>query len=340
MGERKIDAVFEGGGIKGIGLVGAIAATEARGYCFEHVAGTSAGAIVASLVAAGYRADELKQILDNQDFNQFKDKGFEDKIPVIGSLLSLTFEKGIYEGNYFETWLRDLLKARNVHTFGDLVMPHCQHDPHYRYKLQVIASDISRGRMLVLPKDAIHYGILPDELDVARAVRMSMSIPFFFEPVILHDLNGKANYIVDGGILSNFPVWLFDAPSLNPPYPTFGYKLVDPIEQRSRTIQGPVSLLAALVSTMMEAHDIRYIEDNQFVRTIAIPTRGVQTTEFDLSPQRKTELYQAGVEAANQFFQIWDFEAYKQQYRVKKKTGRHKQLIRPDSLLAYWATSG
>src|SRR5512146_1705244 len=101
---KKIDAVCEGGGVKGIGLVGAVAVIEENGYTFENVAGTSAGAIVASLVAAGYKAPELKQILEQQDFRQFMDKDWEDKIPVVGSLISVIHEKGIYEGNFFETW--------------------------------------------------------------------------------------------------------------------------------------------------------------------------------------------------------------------------------------------
>jgi predicted acylesterase/phospholipase RssA len=91
---KKTDAVFEGGGVKGIGMVGAVAVTEDQGYQFSNVAGTSAGAIVASLVAAGYNAGELKNILDNLDYTHFKDadaRYIEDKhfvrsipIPTLG----------------------------------------------------------------------------------------------------------------------------------------------------------------------------------------------------------------------------------------------------------------
>ena len=52
----KADAVFEGGGVKGIGLVGAVAFAEEKGYRWVNLAGTSAGAIVAALLAAGYNA--------------------------------------------------------------------------------------------------------------------------------------------------------------------------------------------------------------------------------------------------------------------------------------------
>ena len=67
------DAVFEGGGVKGIGLVGAVAVAEERGYQWVNIAGTSAGAIVAALLAAGYSAAEMKQIMEELDYNSFKD---------------------------------------------------------------------------------------------------------------------------------------------------------------------------------------------------------------------------------------------------------------------------
>lgn len=325
--QLKVDAVFEGGGVKGIGLVGAVAVTEEHGYQFENVAGTSAGAIVAALIAAGYKADHLKHIIENLDYNEFKDKGLIDKIPVIGFALSLGFEKGIYEGEFFETWLRDLLvKApeRPVRSFGDLKTPY--DDPIYRYRLQVIASDISRGKMLVLPRDISDYSIDPDELDVALAVRMSMSIPFFYEPVVLKDTNGHPCYIVDGGILSNYPVWIFDDGSTEPPWPTFGYKLVEPGTGKPHVINGPISLFGAMFNTMMEAHDARYIEDSDFVRSIAIPTLGVQTTEFDLSRERSDQLYESGRQAAAEFFQRWDFNRYKARYRQTKPLKRRQRL--------------
>lgn len=325
--EQKIDAVFEGGGVKGIAFVGAVTVTEAKGYVFENVAGTSAGAIVACLSAAGYKASELKSIMDELDYTRFKDKDLVDNIPLLGPLLSLGFEKGIYEGKYFEDWLRHLLKVKNIRTFGDLVMQDYKDNPQYRYKLQVIASDISRGRLMKLPHDIAKYGIDPDKLDVARAVRMSMSIPFFFEPVVLQDATGASSYIVDGGLLSNFPVSLFDDGTADPPWSTLGYRLVDPtIEGKPNTINGPLTLLAALFSTTMQAHDARYIENKNFVRTIPIPTFGVRATDFDLSKENRDKLYQSGVEAAEKFFQTWNFEEYKKKYRQAEPPSRQERL--------------
>jgi len=120
------DAVFEGGGVKGIGLVGAVAVAEERGYQWVNIAGTSAGAIVAALLTAGYSASEMKQIMEELDYNSFKDTSPLDRVPIAGPLASLIFEKGIYEGKFFETWIKGLLCKKNVETFNDLVLPECQ----------------------------------------------------------------------------------------------------------------------------------------------------------------------------------------------------------------------
>jgi len=296
-----INAVFEGGGVKGIGLVGAASVVEEKGYQFGNVAGTSAGAIVAALIAAGYVTARLKEIVESVDYNKFKDPGLLDRIPLLGPALSLGFEKGIYEGDFVENWIRDLLENAPdgpVTTFGDL--PYMDDGVPYGYRLQVIAADLTRGKMLTLPWDIKDYGLDPSDLSVALAVRMSMSIPFFYEPVIFHG-NGADCYIVDGGILSNYPVWLFDNGG-NPARPTIGFKLVEPSEDRPNPIHGPITLFAAMFNTMMEAHDKRHIKESDFKRTIPIPTLGVRTTDFDLSRDQSNALYESGRKAALKFF--------------------------------------
>ncbi len=324
------DAVFEGGGVKGIGLAGAVAVAEERGYRWANVAGTSAGAITAALLAAGYSAAEMKKVMEELDYNRFKDAGVLDKVPLVGPMASLVFEKGIYEGKFFENWMRGLLRKKNVETFGDLIIEEYQDDERYRFKLTVIASDISQGRMLVLPQDIADFGIRPEDLNVAAAIRMSMSIPFFFEPVKLKNMKtNQVSYIVDGGALSNFPVWLFDTDGGIPEWPTFGFKLVEPGQGTPRRIKGPISLLAALISTMAEAHDARYIEDAQFVRTIPIPTLGVGTTEFDISREKSEALYQSGRQAAEKFFATWNFADYVDKYRKGKSQPERSVRLRP-----------
>jgi len=309
--EKYVDLVFEGGGVKGIALVGAFSVLEERGYEPQNMAGASAGAIVAALVAAGYTAGELRNIIGALDYDHFKDESWEDRIPLAGRSLSILKDLGIYEGEAFLMWMRDLLEAKGIRTFGDLVRRE-DAELKYRYKAQVIASDVTERRLLVLPRDAHRLGIGdPDDLNVALAVRMSMSIPVFFEPVkFANAQTGGEHLIVDGGMLSNFPVWLFDA--VEPLWPTFGLKLVEkdartPVggqlrQERPRSgVLSVIDYLRSLVDTMMAAHDRLYIEEHNFDRTIAIDTLGVRTTEFDLSEERAMELFESGRAAAKKF---------------------------------------
>jgi NTE family protein len=308
--KKYVDLVFEGGGVKGIALVGAFSVLEERGYEPQNMAGASAGAIVAALIAAGYDADALKEIIAELDYDQFKDEAIEDRFPG-GKVLSILKDLGIYEGEAFEDWMRGLLEAQNVRTFGDLVRRE-DVELKYRYKLQVIASDVTEQRLLVLPRDAPSLGIEdPDDIDVAKAVRMSMSIPIFFEPVRLTNRQtGEEHLIVDGGMLSNFPVWLFDSPE--PQWQTIGMKL----QQKPETPIGEelaepvprggvlqvIGYLRSLVDTMMAAHDRLYVDQHDFDRrTIGIDTLGVGTTEFDLSQERALALYESGRAAAEKF---------------------------------------
>jgi NTE family protein len=94
------DLVLEGGGVKGIGLVGAYTRLTDAGYAFHRIAGTSAGAIVGSLIAAGMQPEQLKKVMREVDYGRFQDEGFIDHLGMAGKGLSLLFERGIYEGNY------------------------------------------------------------------------------------------------------------------------------------------------------------------------------------------------------------------------------------------------
>jgi NTE family protein len=332
------DLVFEGGGVKGIGLAGAYTALRERGVVPKRVAGTSAGAITAALVAAGYEADELDRILLEVPFAKFKDEAWEDKIPLAGHALSVLTQRGIYEGRFFQGWMRELLEAKGIRTFGQLADNEAT-ELKDRYRLKVIVSDVTNRRLLVLPDDASFLGVDPDELEVAYAVRMSMSIPIFFEPVMHPNPRTKRDHlIVDGGMLSNFPVWLFDAESGTPPrWPTFGLLLVEgepkvTIARRLETdehgaVRGSViDYIKALASTMMEAHDRLYLEKATFVRTIPIPTLGVGTTEFGITRPRVEALYGSGRTAAFDFLGRWDFDAYVAEYRSGKEHSRREEL--------------
>ncbi len=311
--KKQANAVFEGGGVKGIGIAGALSVA-CQHYNWDYVAGTSAGAIVAAAVAADYSGQEICELVYDIDYKKFEDPVESNCFPIVGPFLSIKFKLGLYKGNYIESWLKEILKAKGVERFGDLAVSGFPKESQWRYRLRVVASDISTGRMLILPQDIADYGFDPDYLEVAKAVRMSMSIPFFFQPVPLkyRDLNGKEqiSYIVDGGVLSNFPVWLFDTGNEWDSTPTLGFKLVGPRDGAPNKITGPLTMFKALFGTMMDAHDNRFIEEKNFDRTIVIPTLGIKSTDFAISREKKDALYKSGENAALKFFKGWDYHSY------------------------------
>ena len=329
----KTDAVFEGGGVKGIGLVGAVAEIEKAGYQFQNIAGTSAGAIVAALLAVGYTAAEIRSELAMLNYNDFKDEDLLDKFGIIGKTLSIGFEYGIYAGDYFEFWIERLLSAKGKTTFGSIIAPDYvegKTTERYKYRLQLIATDITDRRLLVLPEDLRSFGFVPDELSISHAVRMSMSIPVFFEPVLLKDISGRPHIIIDGGVLSNYPIWLLDDGTEDPPWPTFGFKLVEPDKRQLKgplwnPITNPVGYFKAIAGTLMDGHDNYHISKSRgnFDRTIGIPTvvniqgaeKEIRTTDFDITPAESEALYNNGEESARRFIQGWDFEKWKSTYR-------------------------
>lgn len=293
------DAVLEGGGIKAFGLVGALQVAEEKGYRWKRLAGTSAGSIIASLLAAGYRSEELYRLLIQHDFTTFTPHLWVHRIPYVGHGLRLWMRKGLYSSRPLEDWVGELLAKKNVYTFADLKERECS----------IIASDISRGSLLVLPQDLKEYGIVADRFPVARAVRMSCAIPLFFDPVkLFHRPSRKWSVVVDGGVLSNFPVWLFDKDQ--PRWPTFGFRFLSDKAGEPREIHGPISLLRAMFYTMLDAHDNRHIKEQDKVRTIQVPAEGVKLTDFDLAPEKRRALYEAGMQAAQDFFSHWTFRQY------------------------------
>lgn len=317
------DLVLEGGGVKGAGLAGAV--TElGRTFTFHRIAGTSAGAIVASFVAAGLLS-ELESTMIDTDFSKFEDEGggILRHFGKVGEAEQVLFHEGIYKGEALQTWISTTLAKAGVHTWGDLRADGVDNTApiEQRYRLVVVVSDICRGRMLRLPWDYPELlGEDPDTMPVADAVRASASIPFFFRPwhlPVRPDLAAGHNTLVltDGGMLSNFPIDLFDQ---DVDHPTIGVKLSArlSLQQRGWNASGDVlSLGKALISTMASAHDQLYVDQESVCsRTVFVDTSGVSSTDFQLSNATKQTLYGKGGAAAQQFLSTWNFDAWKQRY--------------------------
>jgi NTE family protein len=299
---KTYNAVFEGGGVKGIGLVGAVNALSKAGVKLGSLAGTSAGAIVACLLAAGFEPEELKKILMTTEYLKFKQKNFLDRLGVPGMTVNILLNYGIYSSGYFENWLEKILAQKNVSQFKDIKTN------AGNYKFRCIASDITARQLLVLPDDLADFGIDADTFSIAKAVRMSMSIPFFFTPVKLADKNMKIHIIADGGLLSNYPVWLFkdsadETISLR-------FSNCDGEVKKQNKTGNFADYLKSILETMLEAHDNQHIKFNgNLKRTIFISPvveimnkkYVIKTTHFDLSEIEIKKLYSNGVSAGEEF---------------------------------------
>jgi NTE family protein len=187
----------------------------------------------------------------------------------------------------------------------------------------VTASDVSRRRLAQLPWDYPEYGLDPDAQAVADAVRASVSIPYFFEPVSLSGPHGTAT-LVDGGLLSNYPISIFDRLDEAPPrWPTIGVRL-DTLQLGDRVptrtiepVQNPVSMGVALVETAIEACQAEHVLDPcNIARSVYVDTSGVGALDFDVSEEQKRALLAAGRAAAEAFLARWDFEDWQQRCRV------------------------
>jgi NTE family protein len=321
--KQPADVVLEGGGVKGIGLAGAIARLD-RDFRFERAAGTSVGSIVASLVAAGVSGDELRTALLEFPFAKAVDKDLLDWIPVVGPVASLLLSRGVYETGFVRDWLAAELERRGVRTFGDL-----RHGDEgsslptdRRYKLVVTATDVTSGELLYLPWDyRPRFGLDPDEQLVADAVAASIAIPFFYEPVYLPNRQTQESHVlVDGGVLSNFPITVFDrTDGETPRWPTFGVKIIPRLPSHNPEvipIAGRIPIpgvrqLEAVAATLVVGRDQTYLgRPCVAMRTMQVDTREVGVVDFTVDDSRKQRVFQNGWDEAARFLSGWDWQDY------------------------------
>jgi NTE family protein len=293
------DGVFSGGGVKGIAFAGAIAAAEEAGYTeWQRLAGTSAGAIAAMALAVGYDARGIRDALEAADYRRIGESGNP-----IGRLLNLFGRRGLTRGSGLAEWIEELLRdaPAPARVFGEL-----------DGRLQVVGCDIAHSRLVVFPDDVGLYEderggpLRPEEFPVADAVRISAGYPYFFPPLALRDrATGRDGVLVDGGVASAFPIFLFDRPA--PRRPTWGFRLYAGMgaERPSfRDVGGldwPVDMGRAILDTAMNAFDTRDVLGFGD-RVVSIPTGDVETLDFDLSPEQREFLHRSGYEAASAFF--------------------------------------
>jgi NTE family protein len=314
------DLVLEGGGVKGLGTAGAVMGLLDAGCTFPRVAGTSVGALAAAFAATGIDAAGYRDILGRLDLRRIPDRRVP--LPLIGEGIFLATRRGAYAGDWIREWLLRELDGLGVRTFADLRRDDPGDDPallspEHRYGLVVMATDVTHGRLLRLPWDYPSFGLDPDEQLVADAVRMSLSIPFYFEPCTLRNAtSGRDATVVDGGVLSNFPIEIFDrTDGEESRWPTFGVRLLpdlpeglgDVVPFFGLPMLPAVRLLEQVVATALVGRDQTHLErPGVRERTMTIDTRGTSITEFGIRKRERAALIDRGRETAEEFLRAWE----------------------------------
>lgn len=311
------DLVLEGGGVKGLGTAGAVMALLDAGYRFQRLAGTSVGAVAAAFAAAGVDSGTFRAVLGELDLRRVPDG---DGLPVVGEGLGLLVHSGAYRGDWIHQWLRSELANLGVHTFGDLRRDDPGDDPAFtdaqRYRLVVMATDVTHGRLLRLPWDYDTFGLPRDEQPVADAVRMSLSIPFYFRPCTLTDAgSGLTSTVVDGGVLSNFPIEIFDRTDDRPSrWPTFGVRLMPDLPEGLGQVipllglptLPVIRLLEQVVTTALVGNDQTHLDEPGVRdRTMTVDTSGVAITDFGIGDDERRRLIEEGARTAREFLAAW-----------------------------------
>ena len=206
----------------------------------------------------------------------------------------------LFDGDYLEEWVSEVLLRKGIRTFGDLRSGIPDSVNPNGYKIRMTAVDANRGKVIVLPDDMAFYGINPDNFEVAKAVRMSTSIPFVFKPVEIKKIvnnNTKVYNIVDGGVLDKLPYWLIDDESSYPKTVCF---TLDGGKKKFN-LATPLGMLKDLI---VSVHNIGVPQNvNSNIKYFGkIDTSNVDYLDFNLSNEEKAYLYESGVKTAKNVF--------------------------------------
>jgi len=314
--------VFEGGGIRGIAYTGAVNVLEKKGVLqgIEKVAGTSAGSIVALMISLGYTSKEIDSTIFNLKIEKFND----GRGGLIGKYRRMKRYYGIYKGDYFGTWLEQLIKNKT----GNPLLTFKQLDSltktNKRFKkLYCIGANLTKQQT-----EIFSFETTP-AIYLKTAVRISCSIPFFYQPVLL-DSNWMEtknpvkgyNYqvYVDGGIVANYPINIFDSckNGVNGLFcdqiihnkQTLGMKLErnEQIERLSTSSEIPPINIhnfneysGAFLNLVMETINRKPNLENERGRTIYIGYGDIFSKPRKMTTKEKTDLIESGKMATEHF---------------------------------------
>jgi len=329
--------VFEGGGVKGIAYVGALNRFSEEGILqnIKRVAGTSAGAMVATLVGLGYTAAEISDILWKINFKNFLDNSWG----LIRNTNRLLTDYGWYKGDFFRNLMADFIQQKTGDgeiTFGELEKRRKNGEP-FR-DIHLIGADLTTGLSVVYNSEKT------PEMKLADAARISMSIPLFFAVVRRDD-----HILVDGGLLDNYSIKIFDQSNLvedkNNIRKTEYYNKINELVRSKKTkvnqssmeyvynketlgfrldarddidlflnqgdapkkeIKSLYSYTKALVTTLIDFQTNTHLHSDDWQRTVYIDTLGVNSLSFDISDTMKKALVESGYDYTSAYLEWYN----------------------------------
>ncbi len=200
--------VLEGGGIRGFAYVGAFETLDSLGILqhIERVGGTSAGAIQATLLAIGYTPGEMIKLAANIPLKEFNDGFFP------GGFARLKRRFGFFKGEKLTGWIEQLIAYKTGDANITFLQLHELRSVKNYKDLYITGTDLTDRCLRIFSYETYPHMRIKD------ALRISFSIPLYFEPVVIND-SGKvqknkgdsnAHLMVDGGLLANYPIEMFD----------------------------------------------------------------------------------------------------------------------------------
>jgi NTE family protein len=278
--------VFEGGGVRGLAYIGALQAVEDAGIRpnVKAVAGTSAGAITAALVALGYTAEELGTTLTALNLTMFEDGALTGPLRVVTSF-------GFFRGDAFLRWMRDRVAermgpGRDRATFAEV---HAKTG----MDLRIVVTNLSVHRAEVLSHETT------PGMEMALGVRMSMSIPLFFAAV-----RDQQQTYVDGGAVWNYPLTIFDTGDEETEKRTLGFHLGLRGTAAPKPVKvGDIVTYGRMLYESLITVQTFLMEQNpdDVSRSVFIDHLGVFPTDFGIDAERKRALAAKGLEATNAY---------------------------------------
>lgn len=275
-------AVFSGGGIKGAALLGAVEEAKSQGLNFVGWGGTSAGSIVAALLACGYSTKELREHLYDAPYSRF----FQ-----ISAWRTFFFRyyRGMADPSALLNWLRELI-GRKFPELDKVRFKDLKDSP-----LKIVAANITTQEIFVYSKRTT------PTIEIAEAVLASCSFPMMFPPVS----HGGGEEVVDGGVLSNFPMWLFDEEhdEQNEFTPVIGFALTSkPATRRNGSVLTHVFSVFDSILVAQDRVQEKYMDISRLSNVIRINVGDTPTFSTDRSRDQQDHLILAGKDAAAKFF--------------------------------------